>query len=86
MYGSLKTTVVVTPAQPVAYFHCTPPQESGLILSTITMFVCPLQVWFQLGNTLFPGGHAPISSQALTPDEGLQQDVAAWKAANTPAQ
>lgn len=40
------------------------------------------QVWFQLGNTLLPGGHAPISSQALAADEGLAQEAAAWRVAN----
>jgi hypothetical protein len=43
-----------------------------------------MQVWFQLGNTQFPGGHATISSQVLTADEGLKQEAAAWKAATAP--
>jgi hypothetical protein len=43
-----------------------------------------VQVWFQLGNTLFPGGHAPISSQELAADEGIKQEAAAWRVANPP--
>jgi hypothetical protein len=40
-----------------------------------------LQVWFQLGNSMMPGGHSRISSEQLTPDAQLREAIAAWKAA-----
>lgn len=40
-----------------------------------------LQVWFQLGNKMMPGGRSRISNEQLTPDNALKAAIAAWKAA-----
>lgn len=53
-----------------------------LLVAVLLLLLHWAQVWFQLGNTLFPGGHAPISSQVLAADEGLAQEAAVWRAAN----
>jgi hypothetical protein len=39
------------------------------------------QVWFQLGNSMMPGGHSRINHERLTPDAQLRDAIAAWKAA-----
>jgi hypothetical protein len=40
-----------------------------------------VQVWFQLGNSMMPGGHSRISHEKLTHDAKLRDAIAAWKAA-----
>ncbi|WIA23719.1 hypothetical protein OEZ85_000405 [Tetradesmus obliquus] len=40
-----------------------------------------IEVWFQLGNSMMPGGHSRITSEQLTPDAQLREAIAAWKAA-----
>jgi hypothetical protein len=44
----------------------------------LTRHAAIVQVWFQLGNTLFPGGRAAITTHALSEAGDLVQDVAAW--------
>eukprot|EP00775_Hariotina_reticulata_P008141 gene8141-8335_t len=44
-----------------------------------------IDVWFQLGNSMFPGGHQRISSTAVAPDEGLRRAIEGWKAAQAAA-
>jgi len=39
------------------------------------------QVWFQLGNSMFPGGHQRISSTDVKTDEQLRRAIEDWRAA-----
>ncbi len=41
-----------------------------------------IEVWFELGNTSFPGGHIRISHTRLTPHDTLRAKIAAWKGQN----
>jgi hypothetical protein len=45
-----------------------------------------VQVWFQLGNSMMPGGHSRITREQLTPDAQLRDTIATWKAAAASSQ
>lgn len=42
-----------------------------------------LAMWFSLGNTEFPGGSTPITSQEVAPAEDVRDEYARWRRATS---